>query len=131
MLAYIPKKFKRWLLVVTIPCGAVVASYFFLPFIGLSYYVSGKDWFMYVCIAATIPPLVFRVAHVPVPTDRKANDRIESLFSLGLVAWLGAFALFVAGDGWFGAVTLAMAILLIGAAHLYWIAAFSRSQRSQ
>jgi hypothetical protein len=121
MLNYIPKKLKAVLLLVTIPCGSVVGAYFLLPAFGYPDYVSGKNWFMYTCIAATLPLLVFKVAHVPVSKDRKVNDRIETLFSLGIGLWLGAFALFISRHWWLGALVLIGAGLFIVAAHLKWI----------
>lgn len=122
MFAHIPSKLRQLLVLVTVPCGSLVAAYFLLPHFGLSHYVAGKNWFMVTIIAATIPPLVFKAAHLPV-LDKAINKAVESLFSLGLLAWLGAFACFAGGYYVYGAATLTVAILLMGRAHLKWIAA--------
>lgn len=123
MFAHIPSKLKRWLALVTVPCGAIVTAYFLLPHFGLSDFVAGKNWFMATVIAATVPVLVFKAAHLPVHQDKAVNQSVESLFSLGLLAWLGAFACFAARHYVYGAVLLTVSILLVGRAHLKWVAA--------
>ena len=123
MFAHIPSKLKLSLTLVTIPCGSIVAAYFLLQHLGHSDFVAGKNWFMATIIAATAPVLVFKVAHLPVHRDQAVNKSIESLFSVGLFTWLGAFACLATGYYAYGVGLLTVSILLIGRAHLKWVGA--------
>jgi hypothetical protein len=124
MLAYIPLKLKRWLILTTIPCVAVIAAYFLLPVVGFPDYVSGKNWRLTVSLAGTIPVLVFRAFHLPVSSDQKVNKRIDTVFLFGLFCWLIAFVCFAWHEFLFGFIALAVAATLVLYAHVKWLASF-------
>ena len=124
MFAYIPKKIKRWLLLVTIPCSVVITAYYLLPALGFPHYVSGKNWRLLFVLAGSIPPLLFRAVHFPVSADKKVSSRIDSIFSFGLLLWIAAVLCFAWYQFLFGFIALAIATALIVVAHVKWLASF-------
>lgn len=122
MLAYIPRKIKRWLILTNIPCIAIITAYFLLPAVGFPDFVSGKNWRLMFSLAGTVPVLLFRAVHLPASVDRKVDKRIDSLFSFGLLFWFAAFLCFAWYQFLFGSMALAVAATLIAVAHIKWLA---------